>query len=92
MHTLTPICPNCDYDLRTQVELQHPGYTANGSPIEIRCDDCGHIFVWPRVTPDKAPRITGITSSDIAMFFLMAAVALTVLFLVTSFSLFMGWI
>jgi len=70
-----PICPNCDYDLRTQVELQHPGYIADGSPIEIHCDDCGHSFIWPRVTPKKAPRMTGLTSTDIRIFAIISAIA-----------------
>jgi hypothetical protein len=80
---VSPICSNCDYDLRTQVELQHPGYIADGSPIEIRCDDCGHTFVWPRVTPDKAPRMTGINSNDIRTFLFISAIA--TLLLVLSF-------
>tara|TARA_R110002096_G_scaffold344921_6_gene538051 strand:- start:6554 stop:6817 length:264 start_codon:yes stop_codon:yes gene_type:complete len=71
----TPICPNCDYDLRTQVELQHPNYAHDASPIEIHCDDCGHTFIWPRVTPEKSPRVTGFTKHDFWQFFIVAFIA-----------------
>ncbi|MGJ8637311.1 MAG: hypothetical protein ACSHX5_10745 [Phycisphaerales bacterium] len=77
-----PTCPNCDYDLRTQVQLQHPDYTPDGTPIEIHCDDCGHTSVWPRVTPDKAPRMTGLTTSDVVLFCIIFAVLVCAIVLI----------
>ena len=84
MATPAPICPNCDYDLRTQVELQHPNYIADGTPIQIHCDDCGHTFTWPRVTPAKPPRLTGMTKRDVLMFILIG-ILLIIAILLPSF-------
>lgn len=78
-------CPNCDYDLRTQIELQHPNYAHDMSPIQIRCDDCGCTSTWPRVTPSKPPRLSGFTKQDAWQFFLVCFIAAFIIAIFAAF-------